>query len=122
MASAAERVSIRGLREVQLSMARYDRGILKAASKAAYLAAKLVMREARSLWDEDRRTAMGFVPSVRGPQAKVKQRIGPTTGLRGDFGALQMRTALLPALYRKRGEALALYETSFELLKKEAGL
>lgn len=122
MASTTERIEIRGLLAVEASLRRYQRGIRKAANKSAYAAAKLVAMDARTRFPYDRKTAMGFVPSVRGPTARVKQRLGKTTGLRGDFGSLQMRKALLPALYAKQGEALALYEADFELLRKGSGL
>lgn len=121
--ATSERVKIVGVREVQASFARYERGVRKTVSKAGYMAAKIVSTDARPRFSGiDSKTATGFVPSIRGPVAKVKQRIGPTTGLRGDFGSLQMRRALLPALYAKQGEAVRVYETSLEVLQKEAGL
>jgi len=121
--SSAARIKIRGEREVRASFRRYERGVKKTVFKAGYAAAKIVSTDARPRFsDISSKTATGFVPSVRGPRAKVRQRIGPTTGLRGDFGSLQMRRALLPALYAKQGEAVRVYETSLEVLQKEAGL
>jgi len=120
---SAERIKVIGVREVQASFARYERGVKKTVSKAGYAAAKIVSTDARPRFSGiSSKTATGFVPSVRGPIAKVRQRIGPTTGLRGDFGSLQMKRALLPALYSKQGEAVRVYETQLEILQKEAGL
>lgn len=43
------------------------------------------------------RTAAGYRTRVRQRGIAVEQSLRRTTGLRGDFGALQMRRALLPA-------------------------
>jgi hypothetical protein len=46
----------------------------------------------------DVHTAAGFRTVVRARGVSVEQSLRRTTGLRPDFGALQMRRALLPAL------------------------
>lgn len=120
--ASSEKVIVRGLEEVEASFARYERGLQKTLSAAAYQAAKIVSADARGRFTYDRKTAMGFVPQVRGPQAKVRQRLRKTTGLRGDYGALQMRKALLPAMHSKEHEALELYKTQLEILKVGSGL
>lgn len=49
----------------------------------------------------DARSAAGFRTVVRQRGVSVEQTLRKTTGLRPDFGALQMSKALLPALNEK---------------------
>ncbi len=50
------------------------------------------------------RSAAGYRTVVRARGVAVEQRLGRTTGARPDFGALQLRRALNPALEAKTGE------------------
>lgn len=52
----------------------------------------------------DARSAAGYKVSVRLRGVSVDQSIRKTTGTRPDYGALQMRKALLPALRDKEAE------------------
>src|SRR3990170_2322475 len=69
-------------------------------------AAGLVAEEARSLFVRyDARSAAGFRPRTKGfGRALVEQRRRRTTGRHPEFGALQMRKALLPGLWHKANE------------------
>ncbi len=58
----------------------------------------------------DRRSAAGYRTYVTQKHVNVGQSIGPTTHKRPDFGALQMRVALLPALYSKQDQVRAGFE------------
>lgn len=51
----------------------------------------------------DSKSGAGFRVSVRTTGVSVRQSLRKTTGKRPDFGALQMRRALLPALASKTG-------------------
>jgi hypothetical protein len=52
----------------------------------------------------DARSAAGYRVAVRQRGVAVEQRRRKTTGLRPDYGALQIRRALLPALQRNAAE------------------
>ena len=58
----------------------------------------------------DARSAAGYRTRVRQRGVAVEQSLRKTTGKRGDYGALQMRRALLPAL----AENQAATEQAFE--------
>lgn len=58
-------------------------------------------------WKFDRystRSAAGYRVVVRQRGVSVEQQLRKTTGRRGDYGALQMREALLPALNDRANE------------------
>lgn len=71
-------------------------------------AAGIVADEARSRFTSiDSRSASGFRPRTKGfGRAFVEQSRRRTTGKRPDYGALQMRRALLPALGSKQDEVI----------------
>lgn len=62
----------------------------------------------------DARTAAGFKVRVRQRGVAVEQSLRKTTGLRPDFGALQMRKALLPALDDNAGVVEARMEKALD--------
>ena len=51
----------------------------------------------------------------------VEQTKGKVTGKRGDFGALQMRTVLEPALDARQGEVVDRFETVVDEITRRAG-
>lgn len=66
----------------------------------------------------DARTAAGFKVKVRQRGISVEQTIGKTTGLRPDFGRLQMRRGLVPALKDKEQETEAAFEAAMLHVKQ----
>ena len=65
----------------------------------------IVQRDAVSRFSPvDARSAAGFKVRVRQKGVAVEQSLRKTTGRRPDYGSLQMRRALLPALASKQGE------------------
>jgi hypothetical protein len=52
----------------------------------------------------DKKSAAGYRTYVTQKHVNVGQSIRATTGTRPDYGALQMRKALLPALYSKQAD------------------
>ena len=60
------------------------------------------------------RSAAGYRVRVRQRGVEVDQSLRKTTGLRPDYGALQMRRALLPALYAKQDEVVAEFEKALD--------
>ena len=74
--------------------------------------AEPVRAEAQRLFQStDPKSASRYGISVRKVGAvSVEQRLRRTTGLRPDFGRLQMRTALEPALETKTDEVMELFD------------
>lgn len=67
--------------------------------------AEPVRAEAASLFSTvDPRSAAGYRVRVRQRGVSVEQSLRKTTGQHPEYGALQMREALLPALARKERE------------------
>lgn len=62
----------------------------------------------------DERSAAGYRTVVRRRGVSVEQSLRRTTGQRPDFGALQMRTALEPALEAKEGEVTEAMEDAVD--------
>lgn len=74
-----------------------------------------VKAEATRLFDRiDERSAAGYRVSVRQTGVSVYQSIRKTTGLRPDYGALQMRKGLLPALAAKETATEARLEKAMD--------
>lgn len=71
-------------------------------------AAGIVRDEAQSRFQSiDARSAAGFRPRLKGfGRAFVEQSRRRTTGQHPEYGALQMRRALLPALSEKQDEVV----------------
>src|SRR5690348_15316602 len=102
MAQAPFKVIVKGDKELERSLKGLRKDVLRELRPALRKAAEPVRAEAASLFSRfDDRTAAGFKIRVRQKGVAVQQTIGRTTGLRPDFGSLQMRTALLPALADK---------------------
>lgn len=99
-------IRIEGLRELERALKAADVDAAKGLRKELREAAKIVSLDARARAGRfGARTAMGMVPRVRsGLVAVAEQSRGRTTGKRPDFGRVQMRVALEPALEAKRDE------------------
>lgn len=77
-----------------------DAGVSKGIDVELRGIAEIVASDARGRFSGiDGRTAGGFKPKLRGfAHVEIAQTIG-SKGLRGDYGSLQMRRAMLPALH-----------------------
>lgn len=95
-------VRVKGLAEMRRAFKSMDAGVSKGLDVEFKGIAEIVAAEGRGLFSGiDSRTAGGFKPKLRGfAHVEVAQTIG-SKGLRGDYGALQMRRGLLPALANK---------------------
>lgn len=97
MADATLRVT--GYREFVRACDRAGKESKKEVRAALREVGNLVKVEgAKRFENVDARSAAGFRTVVRQRGVSVEQSLRKTTGLRPDFGALQMRKALLPAL------------------------
>jgi len=93
-----------GLRETRRAFRRMSGGLDVAVRAALREAAWPVARAARAkeTWDGASVSTIG--PIVRARGVAVTQRKRKVTGLRPDFGALQMVDAFIPALEENAGE------------------
>lgn len=107
MAGTSKVVRVEGLRELVKATGGYKTALAKEIRAELIVGAKLVSTDARSRMTRiDAKSAMGLVPfakatGVSGVKQRKKKRLNPG---RGDYGALQMRKALLPALWSKRDD------------------
>lgn len=120
---AVETVRIKGLRELNSALKRYDRDLKKDLERELRGAAQIVAESARSKFSSiDQRSAMGFRPRIRGfGRVVVEQRYGRTTGQHPEFGSLQMRRALLPALKEDEPVVIAALEGMLDRIGREEG-
>lgn len=98
-----ETVRVRGLREFIRATDHAGSDSKKEVRAAFREAGEIVRQEAAQRFARiDPRSAAGYRVSVRQRGVSVVQSLRKTTGTRPDFGALQMRLALLPALAAKQ--------------------
>lgn len=118
-----QRVEIHGLRQLHSALKRYNLELKLELEKELRDAGEIVTASARDLFSSvDARSAAGFRPRLRGfGRVVVEQRRKRTTGLRGDFGSLQMRKALLPAVADNRGRIMDHVEGMLDRLGRENG-
>lgn len=97
----AERATlqVRGYREFMRATARADRESKRYVRESFRQVGEIIRTEAVGRFSPvDQRTASGYRTRVRQRGISVEQSIAKTTGKRPDYGSLQMRRALLPAL------------------------
>ena len=116
-------VKVKGLRELNSALKRYDRELGKNLERELLVAAQLVADNARSRFSViDARSAAGMRPRIRGfGRVVVEQRYRRTTGQHPEFGSLQMRRALLPAMREEEPMVIATIEGMLDRLGLEEG-
>lgn len=98
---AAETVRVHGLRELNRALSKVEKDLAKEVRQAFREAAEPVRVEAALLFAPvSARSAAGYRVVVRQRGVAVEQKYGRTTGDHPEFGAMQMQTALIPALQR----------------------
>ena len=119
---AAATVRIHGVKEVTKAFREIDGDLAKQFGNDLKEAAEPVAVSAR---DKETRYAGASVNTIRarraGPRVFVGQGARKVTGLRGDFGALQMRTVLMPALDEKANEVYSRVEKVLDGYARGAG-
>jgi hypothetical protein len=96
-------VRVEGLRELNAALGKFAKDAQKELQKELRAVAEPIAADTRSrLGGLGGRTVAGVSAGSSAGAAIVRQRARRTTGLRPDFGALQMRRGFLPAL--KAGE------------------
>ena len=119
----ASSVKVRGLAELNRAFKHVDQDLKHQLERKLTDAAQLVAVSARSRFSAiDARSAGGFRPRVKGfGRVVVEQRYRRTTGLRPDFGSLQMRRALLPALYSEQDQVMHELEDMLDTIGRKEG-
>jgi hypothetical protein len=96
-------VKLRGYRELLNALASTDRATGRIVRAHLRAAADPIRAAAEARFESTSpRTAAGYRVVVRARGIAVEQRLRKTTGLHPEYGALQMRRALLPALEDNR--------------------
>lgn len=110
-------VRVKGLREFQRACNKSTKELKKDVRANLRKAGDIVKVESAARFAGiDARSAAGYRTAVRARGVSVEQRLGRTTGLRPDFGRLQMRRALEPALEAKRPEVEREFERMLDRL------
>ncbi len=123
---AQEVIRVEGLRELTAAFSKIDRDLKRQLRLELKAAADIVAVAARQKLSSlspsaSPATVSGIRSRTSGPKALVDQRLGKTTGNRGDWGATQMRLGLLPARSEKYPEVLDHMEQMLDRLGRSAG-
>lgn len=119
----AESVRIRGLDELNRAFGQLRKEVLKELRPKLREAGDIVRDEGQDLFNRiDARSAAGYKVRVRQRGVAVEQTLPRVTGLRGDYGALQMNVALLPALQAHEQEVNKLIDSMIDDAIGNAGL
>ena len=121
----AESVSVKvhGIKELGQALKRVDRELARELDDALKDAAQIVSDNARSRFSFiDSRSAGGFRPRIKGfGRVVVEQRKRKTTGQHPEFGSLQMRRALLPAMREDEPKVIEALEHMLDTLGRDNG-
>ncbi len=118
----AETIRVRGYRETARALQRVNKG--------AKLALYAGLRDAADPIAQDARSRLSGYQGIK--TSSIRPRVGvrgvyitqgakKTSGLRPDFGSLQMRVGLLPAAYSRQDDIVTKVEEAFILLTKTQG-
>ncbi len=112
---AGETVRVHGLREFVRAADRAGAESKKAVRTTLRQVGEDVRQDAQQRFSSiDARSAAGYRVSVRTTGVFVVQSLRKTTGLRPDYGALQMRQALLPALENADAKIAERFEVALD--------
>jgi hypothetical protein len=104
---AGTTVRVTGLRELNRAINQADKDQKKILKKRFEKVGDIVKEEGRSRFSGiDAGSAAGFQVKTLVSGVKVQQSRRKTTGKRGDYGALQMSRALIPALDAKQPQVI----------------
>lgn len=106
---------MKGLREFQAALRKADRETKRHVRAVWRKTAEPIRNLARAKFSGvDARVASKFRVAVRAAGVSVEQPARKTTGMRPNFGELQMRRALIPALEEKRDDYLDAMDNAAE--------
>ena len=112
---AASTVRVKGLKELNRAINKADKDTKKLLKARFAKVGDIIRDEGRSRFSGiDAGSAAGFKTRTMVSGVKVQQSRRKTTGRRGDYGSLQMRRALEPALEAKQPQVLDELEKALE--------
>jgi hypothetical protein len=115
-------VRVHGLREVNAAFRKVDTSLARQFGDDLKKAAEPVVREVKQKETRWRGASIGTIRARRsGARVYVEQGARKKTGLRPDYGALQMRSALEPALEEQADEVFAEVEHVLDRYANQAG-
>ena len=113
---------LKGLRELQGALRKVNREVARDVRSAFLEVARPVARAAQGKLARYSGASVGTIgPRATGRSVFVTQRARKVTGRRGDFGSLQMREVLEPALEEHEREVLEAAEDVVDKLGRSAG-
>jgi hypothetical protein len=119
---AGSAVRVKGLRELQSAFRKVNRDLSKELRAELKQVGEVVRADATSRFAGiDPRSAAGYKVRVRQRGVAVEQSLRRVTGLRGDYGALQMRRALLPSMESEEDKVVRGLEDMLDRLGRSAG-
>ena len=117
---ARETVAVRGLTELIRDFKNLDKPVRYRLRQSLRDVGDIVKQDAATRFGPfDSRSAAGFKTRVRQRGVAVEQSIGKTTGKHPEFGSLQMRKALLPALMSNEEEMNRELERTLDRICRE---
>jgi hypothetical protein len=112
-------VRVKGLKELQRDFRKMSKDLTKELRSELREVGDIVRDDARRRFaGVDARSAAGYRTVVRARGVAVEQRLRRTTGAHPEYGAMQMRQALSPAVDDKQDEVVDRLD---EMLGKLAG-
>jgi hypothetical protein len=115
-------VRVEGTREVIRAFREIERKLATDFGNDLKRAAEPVVDSAKGKISRYRGASLGTIRSRRrGGTVYVEQSKGKVTGLRGDFGALQMRRGLIPALGENEAQIVAAVNQTLDKYANSAG-
>lgn len=119
---AAETIRVKGYRETSRALGRVNKGAKLALVSGLKSAAEPIAADARArLSGYTAMKTSSIRPRVTMRGVYITQGARKKTGLRPDFGALQMRVGLLPAAYGRQDDIVQKVEDAFIVLAKVEG-
>lgn len=119
---AAATIRVHGAREVVAAFRKVDKKLAAQFGNDLKKAAAPVTDTARAKVTRYHGAKVNTIRARRsGPRVFVEQGARKVTGKRGDFGALQMRTVLMPALEERSGEVFDRVEEVLNNYARSAG-
>ena len=115
MAATGSSLRVDGYQDFMRACAKADSATKRAVRATFRDVGDPVKRDAAALFsDIDARSAAGYRTVVRQRGVAVEQKFRKTTGKHPEFGALQMRRALVPALEENEAETNRAFEHAID--------
>jgi hypothetical protein len=115
-------LKVKGYREVLRALNQVDKGTRKSVLDGLKKGAEPVAADARSLLSRYAGLDTGSIqPRAVARGVYITQKRGKKTGLRPDFGSLQMRQGLLPAAYRNQDKIVDAVDGALDKLIGKEG-